>query len=76
MKFPSRKEVEETRTLYPRGTRVELVEMDDVQAPPVGTRGTVRAVDDTGSLIVDWDGNNGSLHVIYGVDIVKKISGE
>lgn len=49
--------------------------MDDVQAPPVGTRGTVLCVDDTGSLIVDWDGNNGSLHVVYGVDIVRKISG-
>ena len=75
MRFPTHKQVEEIRALYPKGTRIELVKMDDVQAPPVGTRGTVLCVDDTGSLIIDWDGNNGSLHVVYGVDIVRKISG-
>lgn len=60
MRFPTHKQVEEMRALYPKGTRIELVKMDDVQAPPVGTRGTVLCVDDTGSLIVDWDGNNGT----------------
>ena len=75
MKLANRAQVERLRLRYPIGTRVELVKMDDVQAPPVGTRGTVLCVDDTGSLIVDWDGNNGSLHVVYGVDIVRKISG-
>ena len=29
------------RETYPAGTRVELVRMDDVQAPPIGTHGTV-----------------------------------
>ena len=75
MKLANRAQVERLRLHYPIGIRVELVKMDDVQAPPVGTRGTVLCVDDTGSLIVDWDGNNGSLHVVYGVDIVRKISG-
>jgi hypothetical protein len=37
------------RKTYPAGTRVELVQMDDVQAPPAGTKGTVIGVDDTGS---------------------------
>ena len=41
MKFPSREIVERIRREYPAGTRVELVRMDDVQAPPVGTKGTV-----------------------------------
>lgn len=45
--------------------------MDDVQAPPKGTKGTVRGVDDTGSLLVDWDNGSG-LNVIYGIDKVKK----
>ena len=36
------------RKTYPGGTRVELVRMDDVQAPPIGTKGTVYGVDDTG----------------------------
>ena len=73
--FPDRKTVDFIKKEFPARTRVRLLAMDDVQAPPVGTRGTVLCVDDTGSLIVDWDGNNGSLHVVYGVDIVRKISG-
>lgn len=72
MKFPSKELVEKVRAEYPIGTRVELVKMDDVQAPPVGTKGTVRGVDDTASLLVDWD-NGCGLNVIYGIDKVLKI---
>ena len=50
--FPSRETVERVRRQYPAGTRVELVRMDDRQAPPAGTRGTVIGVDDTGSLLM------------------------
>lgn len=49
MNFPNREIVERVRREYPAGTRVELVRMDDVQAPPIGTRGTVEGVDDTAS---------------------------
>lgn len=73
MRFPSRGLVEALRAQYPRGTRVELVSMDDPQAPPEGTLGTVIAVDDTGSLLVDWDNGSG-LNVIYGVDRVRIVS--
>ena len=72
MKFPSREIVESIRREYPAGTRVELVQMDDVQAPPVGTKGTVKGVDDTGSLLMRWDNGSG-LNVVYGEDIVRKI---
>lgn len=64
--------VEYLRKQYPKGTKVELLEMDDVQAPPVGTVGTVYGVDDLGSLLVRWE-NGSSLSVIDGVDRVKKI---
>lgn len=40
---------------YPAGTRVRLVRMDDMQAPPDGTLGTVVGVDDIGSIMVSWD---------------------
>lgn len=30
---------------FPRGCRVELTRMDDPQAPPIGTEGTVIGVD-------------------------------
>jgi hypothetical protein len=46
--------------------------MDDIQAPPAGTRGTVYGIDDTGSLLVHWDNGSG-LNVIYGEDIVRKV---
>lgn len=64
--------VEQLRKQYPEGTKIELVEMDDVQAPPVGTVGIVQGVDDLGSLLVRWE-NGSSLSVIDGVDRVKKI---
>lgn len=49
MKFPDEATVKRVKAEYPRGTRVKLVQMDDAQAPPVGTLGTVQAVDDTAS---------------------------
>nr|DAR90083.1 MAG TPA: protein of unknown function (DUF4314) [Caudoviricetes sp.] len=64
--------VEHLRIKYPKGTKIELLEMDDVQAPPIGTVGTVYGVDDLGSLLVRWE-NGSSLSVIDGVDRVKKI---
>ena len=60
------------RAKFPEGTRVELVQMDDVQAPPIGTKGTVYGIDDTGSLLVDWDNGSG-LNVIFGEDVVQKV---
>lgn len=73
MYFPKREIVEKLRVEYPVGTRVELVKMDDAQAPPIGTRGTVKGVDDVGSIMVDWDNGSG-LFVVYGADKCRKVS--
>ena len=70
MKFPSKEIVENLRKKYLVGTRVELVLMDDIQAPPVGTKGTVIGVDDIGSIMVSWDNGSG-LSLAYGADICK-----
>lgn len=70
MLIPSRDQIEIIRSEYPAGTRIRLVHMDDMQAPPRGTLGTVVGVDDMGSLLVHWD-NGSSLNAIYGVDIVE-----
>jgi hypothetical protein len=67
---PNKKELAGLRAMHPPGTRVELVQMDDVQAPPIGTRGTVVGVDDTGSLLMHWD-NGSSLNVLWKVDKVR-----
>ena len=72
MMFPSKEIVEKLKKEYPKGTRVQLVAMDDLQAPPIGTKGTVIGVDDTGSIMVAWD-NGSSLNVIYNVDKCIKI---
>ena len=53
--------------------RVELVQMDDPQAPPIGTKGTVIGVDDIGSVMVAWDTGSG-LNVAYGVDVCRKVA--
>ena len=72
MKFPSLEVIARLRAKYPKGSRVVLDKMDDPQAPPIGTKGTVVGVDDTGSIMVHWD-TGGSLNVIYGVDEVHRI---
>lgn len=72
MKFPSKKIIACLRKQYTKGTRVELIKMDDVQAPPAGTKGTVRGIDDAGSIMVQWD-NGCGLNIVYGEDSCKII---
>ena len=73
MRMIRQNELDSLRAQYPAGTRVELLQMDDMQAPPIGTKGTVAGIDDTGSLLVNWDNGSG-LNVIYGVDLVRKVA--
>jgi len=68
--FPNRQTVERIRREYPAGTRVKLLEMDDCQSPPIGTLGTVIAVDDTASLIMRWD-NGSTLNVLFNDRVIK-----
>lgn len=75
MGYPDRETVARVRAEFPPGTRVELVCMDDPQAPPAGTLGTVLCVDDIASLCMQWD-NGSSLHVAYGEDVVRKVDQE
>ena len=67
MHFPSREQIAALRERYPRGTRVELLCMDDPQAPPTGTMGEILRVDDAGQLLVRW-ATGSSLSLIPGVD--------
>ena len=57
---------------YKCGMRVRLLRMNDLQAPPLGTEGTVRGVDDIGSIMVAWD-NGCGLNVVLGEDEVEII---
>ena len=67
MWFPSREQIAALRERYPRGTKVELLAMDDPQAPPMGTMGEILGVDDAGQLLVRWE-TGSSLSLIPGVD--------
>ena len=73
MRVISREALQVLRERYPKGARVELVQMDDPQAPPIGTKGTVIGVDDIGSVMVAWDTGSG-LKVAYGVDVCRKVA--
>lgn len=70
--FPNKEIVEKVRKEYKEGTRVKLVKMDDVQAPPIGTEGVVIGVDDTASIMVAWD-NGSTLNILYKIDKCVKI---
>ena len=54
MRVISKELLQALRERFKPGSRVELLKMDDVQAPPIGTRGTVVGVDDIGSIMVAW----------------------
>jgi len=69
--FPTRNEVESVKAEYPEGCRVELLSMSDPFTNiRKGTQGTVRKVDDIGSVHVNWD-NGSSLAAVYGVDHIS-----
>lgn len=67
--------IERLRIQYPVGCRVELVQMDDAQALPIGTVGTVTGVDDIGNILIRWDNGSG-LNVIYGIDVIRKVGNQ
>lgn len=62
---------------YPTGARVELLHMDDPYNKKLhpGSKGTVRFVDDMGTIHVRWDCGS-SLGVVYGEDSCRVIEGD
>ena len=75
MKFPGEAGLERLRRTYLKGTKVRLLAMDDIQAPPAGTKGEVRGVDDAGSILVSWE-NGSSLSLIPGMDAFEILKEE
>ena len=73
MKTISKETLAMLREKYPSGTRVELVHMDDPYTSlTAGDKGTVRFVDDVGTIHISWDCGS-SLGAVYGEDIITKI---
>lgn len=67
---------ERYKEMYPPGTRLELISMDDPYAPvPPGTRGTVQYVDDASQIGMKWDDGR-TLSLIPGEDSFRKLTPE
>lgn len=67
MPVAARPDIEHLRFEYPAGSEIILMYMDDIQAPPPGTKGTVVFVDDAGTIHVKWE-TGSSLGLIPDVD--------
>lgn len=72
MNFADQKMVKKLRKEFPVGCRIVLDEMDDRQAPPIGTQGTCNGVDDAGNILVSWD-TGSHLNVAYGADSCHRV---
>lgn len=74
MNFPSREIVRQVREQYPIGCRVELVSMgaDPCSKLKPGDQGTVKSVDDIGTIFVSWNCGSG-LGMVYGVDHIRRL---
>mgnify|MGYP002726098911 CR=1 FL=1 len=71
-----RRIAESTKKLYPPGTRIELISMNDHYSPVTsGTRGTVKFVDSLGTIFPKWD-NGRTLGVVPGEDSFRKLTQE
>ena len=73
MNFADKKTVEKLRKEFPVGCRIVLDEMDDRQAPTIGTQGTCNGVDDAGNILVSWD-TGSHLNVAYGADSCHRVA--
>ena len=72
--FPDETVVNTLRERFPEGTRVELVCMNDPYTKLMpGDRGTVRNVDDAGTIHIRWDCGSG-LGIAYGEDSCRKLT--
>ena len=65
-------QIQRIKEMYPKGTEIELISMEDSQTVPSGTHGIVDFVDDNGTIQMTWD-NGSSLGLIVGVDKFKVV---
>ena len=71
--FPTQAQVERIRNEYPKGTRLELIAMDDPYTTlKAGDCGTVDFVDDAGQIGMVWDAGS-QLSLIPNVDSFRKV---
>lgn len=70
---PEKEIIERLKREYPKGTRIELIRMNDLYTKlNAGDKGTVIGVDDIGTIHVNWD-RGSSIGIVFGVDACRKI---
>jgi hypothetical protein len=67
------RELQELNSMFPAGSRVELVRMNDRYAPPAGTQGTVVGIDSVGSILIDWDNGSGLNIIPEAGDMIRRL---
>lgn len=74
MQIPTKSQLEVLRKQFPTGARIELQkDLDDPYTViPAGSRGTVLAIDDIGTIRMSWDCGS-SLGLIHGIDEFRLI---
>ena len=65
-------ELRHLRLQYPKGTRLQLISMEDPYGVSEGTVGEVDFIDDAGQIHMNWE-TGSSLALIPGVDRFWKI---
>lgn len=58
--------------MYPKGSRIKLIYMEDPYALASGSKGTVEMIDDEGLIHMKWD-NGSTLALVHGIDRFEKI---
>lgn len=70
----ARRQAQRYKELYPPGTRLMLLSMEDPYAPvESGTRGTVKTIDDMGQIHMLWD-NGRTLALVPGKDSFRTLT--
>lgn len=74
--FPTREEVERVKKMFPIGSRVRLIHMDDPYSTlSPGDTGSITHIDDIATVHVKWDCGS-SLGLVYGEDSFEILKGE
>lgn len=66
------RELKRLKARYPKGTKLELVAMEDPYGVPEGTIGEVDFIDDAGQIHMKWQ-TGSHLALIPGVDSFRKV---
>lgn len=69
----TQEEIQKIKGTYKKGSKIYLIKMYDLFAPPSKTIGIVAGVDDAGHIMMNWD-NGSSLSLAVGIDHFKVLS--